>query len=270
MGRVENKVALVTGAARGMGRAHAVRLAAEGADIIALDQCAPVATLQYPLASRADLDETIRQVEAFDRRAIAVEQDIRDLDGMRTGVDAAVAELGGLDIVVGNAGICICAPWADMTPAMWTDTIDTNLTGAWHTVMVGAPHLVRRGGGSIILTSSVAGLKVQPYMVPYMASKFGVTGLTKAFAAELAKDNVRVNSVHPTGVTTPMGEGGLMDAMQAAIAANPRPAVAFTNMLPVDMLEAEEVANAVLFLASDEAKSITSLHMTVDAGATSL
>lgn len=247
-----------------------MRLAGEGADVIVLDVCAQIDGLPYPSATKADLDETIRLVELGGRRALPVERDVRDLVGMREEVDAAVTELGGLDIVVANAGVTMSAPWTDTTPEMWDIQIGINLTGAWHTVMVGAPHLVRRGGGSIVLISSAAGLKVQPYMVPYMASKFGVTGLTKAFAAELAKDNIRVNSIHPTGTNTPMGGGTLWAAIQASMADNPRPSVAFTNMLPVDRIEPEDVANAVLFLASDEAASITSLHMTVDAGVTSL
>jgi SDR family mycofactocin-dependent oxidoreductase len=270
-GRVAEKIALVTGAARGMGRSHAVKLAAEGADVIVVDICAQVATVQYPLASPEDLDETVRLVAETGRRAIGVQADVRDLEQLRSGVDGAVAELGGLDIVVANAGICVAAPWDRITPEIMRDTIDTNLIGAWNTVMAGAGHLVRRGGGSIVLISSAAGLKLQPFMVPYMASKFGVTGMAKAFAAELAKDGIRVNSVHPTGVDTPMGSGGgLMTAINAGIEANPRLGVAFTNMLPVEQIEAADVSNAVLFLASEESRQITALAMAVDAGVTQM
>ena len=268
-GRVVGKVALVTGAARGMGRAHAVRLAAEGADVIVLDVCAPLPSVPYPGASREDLDETVRLVEASGCRAYPIVADVRDHSLMLAAVAAAVEELGGLDIIVANAGICAVAPWDQVTPEIFKDTLDINLTGVWNTVMAGAPHLVARGGGSIILISSAAGLKVQPYMVHYTASKFGVTGMAKAFAAEMAKDSIRVNSIHPTGAPTGMGEGGGMQAaIGAAIEANPRPAGMFTNMLPVDMVEPEDVANAVLFLASDEAKHVTALAMTVDAGVT--
>lgn len=268
-GRVAGKVALVTGAARGMGRAHAVRLAGEGADVIVLDVCAPLPSVAYPGASHDDLHETVRLVEVAGRRAVAIVADVRDHDVMCAEVAAAAEELGGLDIVVANAGICVVAPWDRSTPEILKDTLDINVTGVWNTVMAGAPHLVARGGGSIVLISSAAGLKVQPYMVHYTASKFAVTGMAKAFAVELAKDSIRVNSVHPTGVETGMSAGGgLQEAIGAAIEANPRPAGMFTNMLPVERVAAEDVADAVLFLASDESKHVTALAMTVDAGVT--
>jgi SDR family mycofactocin-dependent oxidoreductase len=265
-GRVAGKVAFVTGAARGQGRAHAVRLAAEGADIIAVDICAPIKNVPYPAATEADLAETTKQVEALDRRIVSRVVDTRDLDALRAAVDDGVAELGKLDIVVANAGICIMGSWDAITPEVFRDTIDVNLVGTWNTVMATAPHLVRNGGGSIILTSSVAGLKGLPFLVPYVASKHGVVGLTRAFASELAKDNIRVNSLHPTGVKTPMGAGEGMSVLGSAMAANPRVAGMFTNTLPVDITEPEDQANAVLFLASDESRYVTSMAMTVDAG----
>ncbi|MRK01702.1 mycofactocin-coupled SDR family oxidoreductase [Aeromicrobium sp. S22] len=268
-GRVTGKVALVTGAARGMGRAHAVRLAREGADVIVLDVCAPLPSVAYPGASRDDLHETVRLVEVAGRRAVAIVADVRDHDLLCSEVAVAVDRLGGLDIIVANAGICVVAPWDRATPEILRDTLDINVVGVWNTVMAGAPHLVARGGGSVILISSAAGLKVQPYMVHYTASKFAVTGMAKAFAVELAKDSIRVNSVHPTGVETGMSAGGgLQAAIGAAIEANPRPAGMFTNMLPVERVAAEDVADAVLFLASDESKHVTALAMTVDAGVT--
>jgi SDR family mycofactocin-dependent oxidoreductase len=267
-GRVQGKVALITGAARGQGRAHAVRLAQEGADIIALDICAPIRGVPYPAATKEDLDETVRQVEALDRRVFSAIVDTRDVPGLKAAVDEGVAQLGRLDIVVGNAGICIMAPWDRVTPEIFQDTIDVNLTGTWNTVMATAPHLVGNGGGSIILTSSAAGLKGLPFLVPYVASKHAITGMTRAFAHELAKDNIRVNSLHPTGVRTPMGEGDAVGAMGAAMEANPRIAGMFTNSLPIETTEPEDQANAVLFLASDESRYVTALAMTVDAGNT--
>lgn len=266
-GRVEGKVAFITGAARGQGRAHAVRLAEEGADIIAVDVCAPL-PVPYDSATPEDLQETVRQVEALDRRIISAIVDVRDLPALREAVDNAVAELGRLDVVVANAGVCIPAAWDQVTPEIFRDTIDINLVGVWNTVMVGAPHLVRGGGGSIILTSSAAGLKVQPFMVPYTASKFGVTGMAKAFAAELANHNIRVNSIHPTGVNTPMGSGDMQATLGAAMETFPRLGGMFTNMLPIDATEPEDIANAVLFLASDESRYVTAHAMTVDAGVT--
>ncbi|WP_280231111.1 mycofactocin-coupled SDR family oxidoreductase [Nocardia cyriacigeorgica] len=266
--RLEGKAAFITGAARGQGRAHAVRMAAEGADILALDICGPLPDISYPCATAADLDETARRVRALGRRIISVAADVRDLDAMREFVDSGVAELGRLDIVVANAGICTPKPWDQVTAAMFDNALSINVTGVWNTVMVGAPHLVRAGGGSVILISSAAGLKVQPYMIPYTTSKFAVRGMAKAFAAELADDGIRVNSVHPTGVRTPMGEGGIQQTLAECIADNPRPAGMFTNLLPVDIIDPEDVAEAVLFLASDESRYVTAHELAVDAGVT--
>jgi SDR family mycofactocin-dependent oxidoreductase len=267
-GRVEGKVALITGAARGMGRAHAVRLAREGADIIAVDVCAPLPSVAYDSATPEDLDETVRQVEKLDRRIVSAQLDVRDLDRLRSAVDGAVADLGRLDVVVANAGICIPRSWDQVTPQIFEDTISTNVTGVWNTVMVAAPHLVRGGGGSIILISSAAGLKAQPFMVPYTTSKFAVRGMAKAFAAELAQHFIRVNSVHPTGVNTPMGSGDMQAVLGAAMASDPRLGGMFANLLPIDVTQPEDVADTVLFLASDESKYITAHEIAPDAGVT--
>ena len=269
-GRVEGKVALITGAARGMGRAHAVRLAEEGADIVAVDVCAPLPGVAYDSATPEDLDETVRLVEKLGRRIVAARLDVRDLDALRSAVDSAVAGLGRLDVVVANAGICIPRPWDQVTPQIFADTMSTNVTGVWNTVMAGAPHLVRTGGGSIVLISSAAGLKVQPFMVPYTTSKFAVRGMAKAFAAELAKHSIRVNSVHPTGVATPMGTGDMQAVLGQAMATDQRLGVAFLNMLPVEITQPEDVADTVLFLASDESTFITAHEIAPDAGVTEL
>ncbi|HVW43385.1 MAG TPA: mycofactocin-coupled SDR family oxidoreductase [Amycolatopsis sp.] len=270
-GRVEGKVAFITGAARGQGRAHAVRLAQEGADIIAVDICAPIPNVAYPAATEDDLAETVRQVKALGRRIVSRVVDTRDLDALKAAADEGAAELGKIDVVVANAGICITAPWHEVTPEIFRDTVDINLIGTWNTVIATAPHVVRAGGGSIILTSSAAGLKGLPFLTPYVASKHGVTGLARAFAHELAKDNVRVNSLHPTGVNTPMGtvgsDGGV-SPIEAAIADNPTVGAMYTNSLPIEVTEPEDQANAVLFLASDESRYVTALAMTVDAGNT--
>jgi SDR family mycofactocin-dependent oxidoreductase len=267
-GRVAGKVALVTGAARGQGRADALRLAEEGADVIVVDVCAPLPSVAYDSATPADLAETVRQVEKTGRRVISGIVDVRDLEKLRGIVDDAVAQLGHLDVVVANAGICVPKPWDQTTPQIYEDTISTNVTGVWNTVMVGAPHLVTAGGGSIILISSAAGLKVQPFMVPYTTSKFAVRGMAKAFAAELGKYSIRVNSVHPTGVNTPMGSGDMQAQIGAAIAGYDRLGAMFINMLPVDGTEPEDVADTVLFLASDESKFITAHEIAPDAGVT--
>jgi SDR family mycofactocin-dependent oxidoreductase len=266
--RVAGKVALVTGAARGQGRADAVRLAEEGADVIVVDVCAPLPSVAYDSATPADLTETVGLVEQTGRRVIPGVVDIRDLDALRGIVDDAVRQLGRLDIVVANAGICAPKPWDQVTPQVFADTISTNVTGTWNTVMVGAPHLVRAGGGSVILISSAAGIKVQPFMVPYTTSKFAVRGMAKAFAAELGKHNIRVNSVHPTGVATPMGSGGMAAELMAAIGGDERLGAMFMNMMPVDITQPEDVADTVLFLASDESKYITAHEIAPDAGVT--
>ena len=262
-GRVEGKVALITGAARGQGRSHALRLAEEGADIIAVDICGPVPNLQYSHATEEDLAETVRQVEALDRRIIATKVDVRDREAFKKAIDDGVAALGKLDIVVANAGICIIASWDEVTPQIWDDVVSINLTGVFNTVQLAAPHVIAAGGGSIILTSSAAGLKGLPFLMPYVASKFGVTGMGKAFAAELAIHNIRVNTLHPTGVETPMGEMG--GAFPPLLEKNPVLGGMLANMLPIQATEPRDQSNAVLFLASDEARYVTALSMTVDA-----
>ena len=267
-GRVAGKVALITGAARGQGRADALRLAEEGADVIVVDVCAPLPSVPYDSATPEDLAETVSLIEKTGRRVISGVVDVRDLDKLRAIVDDAVRQLGRLDVVVANAGICVPKPWDQVTPQIYEDTISTNITGTWNTVMAAAPHLVKAGGGSVILISSAAGLKVQPFMVPYTTSKFAVRGMAKAFAAELGQHHIRVNSVHPTGVNTPMGSGNMQAEIGAAIAGYDRLGAMFINMLPVESTEPEDVADTVLFLASDESKFITAHEIAPDAGVT--
>jgi SDR family mycofactocin-dependent oxidoreductase len=267
-GRVAGKVALITGAARGQGRADALRLAEEGADVIVVDVCAPLPSVPYDSATPEDLAGTVSLIEKTGRRVISGIVDVRDLDKLREIVNDAVRQLGRLDVIVANAGICVPKPWDQVTPKIYEDTISTNITGTWNTVMAGAPHLVAAGGGSIILISSAAGLKVQPFMVPYTTSKFAVRGMAKAFAAELGQHHIRVNSVHPTGVNTPMGSGTMQAEIGAAIAGYDRLGAMFINMLPVETTEPEDVAGTVLFLASDESKFITAHEIAPDAGVT--
>jgi SDR family mycofactocin-dependent oxidoreductase len=258
-GRVAGKVAFITGAARGQGRSHAIRLAEEGADIIAVDICEDIASVGYGLATEADLAETVKAVEALDRRIFARKADVRDASALKAAVDAGVAELGKLDIVSANAGICTVQTWDEVTPAVWQDTLDTNLTGVWNTMVVAAPHLIANGGGSIICTSSTAGIKGLPFLAPYVAAK-------RSMANELAKHKIRVNTVHPTGVQTPMlaGLGGL----DPILGKDPQLGPIFMNTFPVEIVEPVDISNAVLFLASDEARYVTGLEFTVDAGNT--
>ena len=265
-GRVAGKVAFITGAARGQGRAHAIRLAEEGADIIAIDICRDYATVDYPLATEADLAETVKAVEALDRRIVATVADVRDAAGLKAAVDDGVAQLGRLDIVSANAGICTIQTWDEVTPQVWQDTLDTNLTGVWNTMVVSVPHLIAAGGGSIICTSSTAGIKGLPYLAPYVAAKHGVVGIARTMANELARHSIRVNTVHPTGVDTPMGTG--LGGLEPLINRDPNLGPIYMNTLPVEVVDPRDISNAVLFLASDEARYVTGLELTVDAGNT--
>jgi SDR family mycofactocin-dependent oxidoreductase len=265
-GRVQGKVAFITGAARGQGRSHAIRLAEEGADIIAVDICKNYDSVGYPMGTADDLAETVKQVEALDRRIIANEADVRDAADLKAALDEGVAQLGRLDIVCANAGICTVQSWDDVTSTVWQDTIDTNLTGVWNTMVAAAPHLIKSGGGSIICTSSTAGIKGLPYLAPYVAAKHGVVGIAKTMANELARHNIRVNTVHPTGVDTPMVAG--LGGLDLLIGKDPNLGPIFMNTLPVEATQPRDISNAVLFLASDEARYVTGLEFTVDAGNT--
>ena len=273
-GRVEGKVALVTGAARGQGRSHALRLAQEGADIIAVDIARQIGTVPYPMATEGDLAETVKEVEALDRRIIAVQADVRDLRHLSQALDDGVAELGRLDIVAANAGIFSFGTLQELTDEAWNDMIAVNLTGVWHTIKAAVPHIRAGGrGGSIILTSSTAGLKAMENIGHYVAAKHGVVGLMRTAALELARDRIRVNSVHPTSVDTDMIQNSATYALFApdlpeaertrdVLAAR----FAAMNLLPVPWVEAVDISNAVLWLASDESRYVTGLEVKVDAG----
>ena len=265
-GRVAGKVAFVTGAGHGQGRSHAIRLAEEGADIIAVDICQDVESVPYAMSTEAELAETAKQVEALDRRVIYQVADVRDAAALKRVVDEGVAELGKLDIVVANAGICTVQAWDEVTPEVWQTTLDINLTGVWNTFVATIPHLIANGGGSIIATSSTAGIKGLPFLAPYVAAKHGVVGITRNIANELAQHKIRANTVHPTGVNTPMAAG--LGGIPALIERNPEVGSIFVNTLPVESVEPRDISNAVLFLASDEAQYITGLELTVDAGNT--
>jgi SDR family mycofactocin-dependent oxidoreductase len=265
-GRVAGKVAFITGAGRGQGRSHAIRLAEEGADIIAVDVLEDYPSVNYGMSSQADLDQTAKAVEALDRRIIARKADVRDAASLKAALDEGVAELGHLDIVCANAGICTVQAWDEVTPQVWGDTLDTNLTGVWNTMVTAVPHLIANGSGSIIATSSTAGIKGLPFLAPYVAAKHGVVGICRSLANELAAHHIRVNTVHPTGVNTPMVEG--LGGLDPLINRDPNLGPIFMNTYPVESVEAVDISNAVLFLASDEARYVTGLEFTVDAGNT--
>jgi SDR family mycofactocin-dependent oxidoreductase len=274
MGRIDGKVAFITGAARGQGRAHAVRLAEEGADIVALDICAPIKSLAYELAGPADLQVTAAMVEATGRRIIAERADVRRAGELAAAVERALSEFGRIDIVCANAGILSYAPGIELAATAWQDVIDVNLTGVFNTVQATAPAMIARGeGGSIILTSSFGGLRGIPNAVHYTAAKHGVLGLARAFALELAPHFIRVNSIHPSAVPTPMVDNDATLAVFAAGGAkatldDAREAFAKLNALPVPWVDARDVSNAVLWLASDESRFVTGVALPVDAGST--
>ncbi|OBC04523.1 3-ketoacyl-ACP reductase [Mycobacterium sp. 852013-50091_SCH5140682] len=273
-GRVEGKIAFITGAARGQGRSHAVRLAQEGADIIAVDVCRPVSSNSViPASTPDDLAHTAELVKGLNRRIVTAEVDVRDFDALNAAVAGGVEQLGGLDIIVANAGIGNGGETLDKTSEQdWDDMIGVNLSGVWKTVKAGVPHLLSQGrGGSIILTSSVGGLKAYPNTGHYIAAKHGVVGLMRTFAIELGQHSIRVNSVHPTNVNTPMFmNDGTMKLFRPDLE-NPGPddmavVAKLMHVLPVGWVEPVDISNAVLFLASDESRYVTGLPVTVDAG----
>jgi (+)-trans-carveol dehydrogenase len=272
-GRVEGKIAFITGAARGQGRAHAVRLAQEGADIIAIDICKPIESVQVPLSTPEDLAETADLVKAENRRIFTAEVDVRDYDALKAAVDSGVEQLGRLDVIVANAGIGNGGATLDKTSERdWTDMIDVNLAGVWKTVKAGVPHILAGGrGGSIILTSSVGGLKAYPHTGHYVAAKHGVVGLMRTFAVELGQHMIRVNSVHPTNVNTPLFMNEPTMKLFRPDLENPGPddlkvVAQMMHTLPIGWVEPEDISNAVLFLASDESRYITGVTLPIDAG----
>jgi SDR family mycofactocin-dependent oxidoreductase len=274
MGKLEGKVAFITGAARGQGRSHAVRLAQEGADIIAVDVLEQVGSVGYPLATQEDLDETVRLVENLDRRIVASKADVRDSAALKAAVEDGVAQLGRLDIVLANAGIASFAPVEELTDEMWDDMIDINLTGVFKTVRAAVPHIKAGGaGGAIVLTSSTAGIKGMGNLAHYVAAKHGVVGLVKTLANELAPHMIRVNSVHPTSVDTMM----IHNEQTYGLFRPDKPASEVTradvgetflalNALPIEWVEPVDISNAILFLVSDDARYITGVQLPVDAG----
>lgn len=266
MRSLEGKVAFITGAARGQGRAHALKLAAEGADIIAVDLCDQIASVPYPLADPDDLRATVKLVTETGARIVARQADVRDRAGLKTALAEGIAELGRLDIVIANAGI------APMTgDDAWQDVLDVNLTGVYHTVDVAMRPLIKQGeGGAVVLTSSVAGLvgigAPIAGSIGYTAAKHGVVGLMRAYANFLAPYSIRVNSVHPAGVDTPMIDNDFTRSWLDGMAQQNLGGPDLTNALPVQTLQSEDIANAVAWLVSDAARYVTGVALPVDAG----
>lgn len=265
--RVKGKVAFITGAGRGQGRSHAIHLAREGADLILCDVAGAIPGNLIDPADPDDLQQTIAAVkqERSDTRMIARHADVRDPGALQELVNEGVAELGKLDVVVANAGIFNYSLFLDHTPEMFTQVVDVNLSGVFNTCWATVPHMIKAGnGGSVILISSTAGIKGQPFTPGYTAAKHGVVGLMKGLANELGEYNIRVNTIHPAGVQTKMGEApGLTDII-ASKAETMGPL--FMNSLPVEMMEPKDTSYAVVFLASDESRYVTGLQLKVDAG----
>ncbi|MCI0158867.1 mycofactocin-coupled SDR family oxidoreductase [Leifsonia shinshuensis] len=273
MGMLDGKVALITGGSRGQGRAHAVTCAREGADVIIVDTLSQIGSVVYPMAQQADFDETVEQVEALDRRIIAVEGDVRQQADLDRAVERGVAEFGRIDILIANAGIFSLAPAHELTDEMWDDMIGVNLTGVWKSAKAVLPQMMAQGGGSIVMTSSINGLEPGENYVHYCAAKFGVVGVMKTLALEYAKYGIRVNAVHPGAILTPMtswqgawdmmsgkpaGEGTEADMLEAGYS--------FHALKGNGFLSPQRIADAALWLNSDLASSVTGISVPVDAG----
>ena len=275
-GTLEGRVAFITGAARGQGRAHAIRLANEGADIIAIDICGPISeTITYPLATAEDLAETVQAIEASGRKVLARAVDIRDLAALQQVVADGVEQFGRLDIVVANAGVLSWGRMFEMSEEQWDTVIDVNLNGTWRTIRAAVPAMIEAGnGGSIIIVSSSAGLKATPGNGHYSASKHGLVAITNALAIEVGEFGIRVNSIHPYSIDTPMVE---KEAMMAVFAKYPQYLHSFSPMpyRPVnhegkkglqEFMTAEEVSDVVTWLASDASATISGSQIAVDRG----
>jgi (+)-trans-carveol dehydrogenase len=272
MGLLEGKVAFITGAGRGQGRSHAVRLAREGANVIAVDVCKPSATAPYPMASPEDLKETVRLVEETGQRIIAAEADVRNLEALREAVGAGVAEFGRLDIVLANAGIAHYSAASELEPAHWADVIDTNLNGVWWTVTAALPHVIDGGrGGSIVITSSVSGLRGLVNCAHYVTAKHGIVGMMKALALELGVHSIRVNTIHPNSVNTDMLQNPATYELFLPGRHDPTPEQfervnRTLNVLPVPWSEPADISDAIVFLVSDAGKNVTGAALPLDAG----
>jgi SDR family mycofactocin-dependent oxidoreductase len=269
MGELDNSVAVITGAARGQGRSHAVALAEQGADIIAVDICADIDTIPYPLGTKSDLDETADLVAATGRKMVPVVADVRDLAALEAGVQTGIDTLGDVDIVIANAGVVAIGDTQTRAEPLFNTIVDTNLKGVWHTLVATVPSIIRKGkGGAVVLVSSSQGLigrggDGSAAMFAYAASKHGVVGLMRSAANAYAPHKIRVNSIHPSGVATPMI---LNDFVINGMTVNPNPAISQTLLPNVPLVESRDVTEAVLWLVSPRARYVTGITVPVDAG----
>jgi SDR family mycofactocin-dependent oxidoreductase len=272
MGRLEGKVAFITGAARGQGRSHAIRMAAEGADIIAVDTFAKIDTVPYPLATFENLADTAAEVEKLGRRIVADEADVRDIDALTKVVERGVSEFGRLDIVLANAGVVSFAPTLELSEEQWRDILDINLVGVWRTLKASVPHIIAGGrGGAVVLTSSMAALKAFDHTAHYSAAKGGLVSMMRVLAKELAPHSIRVTTVHPNTVGTDMVHNPATFRLFRPDLETPdredfELAARHLNRLPIATIDAEDITNAVLYLVSDDGRYVTGITHVVDAG----
>jgi SDR family mycofactocin-dependent oxidoreductase len=272
MGLLEGRVAFITGAARGQGRSHALRLAEEGADIIAIDVCEQIDSVAYAMATPDDLRETVKLVEERDRRIVVAQADVRDHEALQAAVDRGVAELGDIDIVLPNAGILNIIGERGAGRQAWHDAVDVMLTGVYNAIEAAIPSMIAGGkGGSIVITSSTAGMRaITPTLetsragsLGYHAAKHGVLGLMRVYANCLAEHSIRVNTVHPTGVATPMV---VNDEFGKWVAAHPEMMSGLAHPLPIQMVEPVDISNTIVWLCSEHARYITGISVPVDGG----
>jgi SDR family mycofactocin-dependent oxidoreductase len=270
MGKLDGKVALITGGARGQGRSHALTLAGEGADIVVCDVASQLSTVPYPMATEADLNETARLIEGLNRRCIAVKADVRDSSQMQAVVERALSEFGKIDILIANAGILSYAPAWELTESQWDDVLDTNLKGVWLATRAVIPCMMERHSGRIICIASAAGLHGFANLAHYTAAKHGVIGLVRALAIELAPHTITVNAVCPSVVNTDIVMNPetfrLFAGGKDATLEEVTPIFQELNLLPIPWIEPQDVSHAVLWLASDDARYVTGVALPVDAG----
>lgn len=272
MGQLDGQVAFITGLARGQGRSHALTLAKEGADIIGLDLCGDLASTTYPGTTPADLEETERLIKETGRQAVLTQADVRDYDQVEAAFQRGLEQLGRVDIVIPNAGICAGGKTWEITTGAWRETLDINLTGSWHAVKAAVPTLISQGqGGSVVFIGSTEALKGAENMSSYAAAKHGVTGLMTCLARELGQYNIRVNSVNPTCVDTNMIQNPYVWGLFAPEMDNPtrddvEDRFAGTHILPVPWMEPIDVSRSILYLVGESGRYITASTLTIDAG----
>lgn len=272
-GKLAGKVAFITGAARGQGRSHAIRLAQDGADIIGVDLCADVDTIPYPGATPEDLEETRTRVEELGRRMVTHRADVRDLEALSAAAHDGASQLGSLDIVSANAGVFSLGDAESMAPEMWAAMLDINLTGAWNTASATVSILKEQGrGGSIVMTGSVAGTRAYRNAAHYVSAKHGLVGLMRSLALELGPHSIRVNSIHPGNVRTSMIDNDtvlrlMRPDLESPILEDTIDIYTTMSVLPAPWVESSDISNALAWLVSDEARYVTGVALPVDLGA---